>query len=453
MFQQALVCKESILGESKSRLFYSFLIAAVVMSSWFLVGTDAFAQEQKVNNLDICQWLLTPPEPKQDIEYHYDHLSRQEKDLENTLYEKYSNLVGLISDDATNRRKGYIEVRLKEDIGNEAKEALKNYLRKMQVNKTRKIEYYGSAEKNGVNPVREDYPLKYSDTKYSVKDLCEVYKEKINEDNSVSKYSEIYFDKQSNIVKIGVRPSYAKLVKAPRGDSPVAIEPGDEVVYENRQYDNSPYSSGSYIFNYSSCTLGFRIINNDSNRAYSLTAGHCGGGVFKTKSGRTIGSFGGTLYTPQTKLDAEFLYGQPYSGRYYVGGVNSSTKSKPIVAAYGSYVSGAIVGISGAVSGEIPVRLLRKIPGCVNQGKSWNSCQLFEFEPLRKGLTDSQCRNQNIYGLTKKGDSGAPVFAYTTQQGYVLGFAVHEGRLLHKPCHMVATDIKPILYLYNSRLG
>lgn len=232
-----------------------------------------------------------------------------------------------------------------------------------------------------------------------------------------------YVDYITNSVTMEVDKITKKLsayVKKHFGDLMILLETEQADVMFSRSDDSEPYWGGALLFEQltpdtgSTCSSGFAVTLSNNSRGM-LTAGHCFGLGHWAETFVSALPFGQAVvrqWDPNGGLDWEVLQGMTYDPSVYVGPQDSEV---------GTAVSGRTVPITGetacadgAQTGEV----------CGTVGPR-NQCIQFK---TNSQLTCHLSRSVNASKwITRKGDSGGPVFRRSGGKLYGVGMVVGGG--------------------------
>ncbi|MDX2935376.1 hypothetical protein [Streptomyces ipomoeae] len=215
--------------------------------------------------------------------------------------------------------------------------------------------------------------------------------------------------------------------------------------------DHTPFWGGGSITNGGGkCTSGWAIKDRATHHEYMLTAGHCFALNNLVWAGSTSGNVMGTVTRRlNTTLDAEVIQGKDYTGRIWVGGYTASN-ARRWIANWGNLRLGDKVCVSGQTSLNHCGHPVSSTTVNVRWADGSGITNLNGFWYDRGGPTRCHCTG----GLTKPGDSGAPIYQDALPSGSegALVYGIHSGLITDSSGtpRMVGVKASALLSAFNS---
>lgn len=221
--------------------------------------------------------------------------------------------------------------------------------------------------------------------------------------------TEYYLDHERGVVAVGVErvtPALRDAARKTFGNA-VVLHQSDRMYRQaSRVDDPAPHRAGAEIVNTalrSSCTAGFAVRRSAAIPVAVMTAGHCARGLGDTftNKGRQFGSIVQRERAPGS-LDVA-LIGTSAAATVYIGNRTSTATAR--VGGITEVFDGDNVCHSGAVTAENCTGVVSGTGLCITFEDGVETCGLDRF------VSPDNRR------LSAKGDSGGPVYVYTTSPG------------------------------------
>jgi hypothetical protein len=247
-------------------------------------------------------------------------------------------------------------------------------------------------------------------------------------------------DPASDSVLVGVTRVTPRLladVRSRYGDT-VRVEQASAATAVSGRFTDTPWFYGGDRITVGNgyCTSGFTMTNLYGTH-YAITAGHCWAtGTEVTTNGQEFGVVDFRRWGSDN-YDNELIGGVGYSGRMWIGGVNTSTSIG--VSGAANSCTGCQVYFNGSVTGQSLATLVGSpFCGTIYDGGTnsyYTAC----------GLQDAVGSNP----ICNPGDSGGPVFAYDGA-GRVTAVGIITASVNSKNCWY--TQLPPILSSWEATI-